>query len=534
MAGECVNESFDVIVVGTGAAALTAAVVAANQGRSVLVLERASLLGGTSAFSGGMLWMPNSAHFAERGGQDSPEAAGEYIRGLTQGRQYDDHLIDVFVDQGPLAVDYLEKASPLRLTVSRYYSDYFADRPGGAKGGRSIIPVPFGARDALGPWFAKLRDSPHFPVALTLDEMAGASGADPRNIHSATMTSSDLPALVAQRASDGVVTNGRALVAALLAGALGHGAVVRTNARVVGLVMEGGRAAGAVADTGDGRATFRAASGVVLGSGGFEWNSELVLAFLGILDAVPLGPPGNEGDALVMGMKAGAALANMSCGWNYPISFDPAARFEGRPRGTFGSTRFEAGSIAVNQRGKRFVNEAAAYVDVPKAFWRYEEATQSFPNQPPTYLIFDQTVRDRAVVNDLRPGQPAPGWVTEARSLPELAASLGIDAEGLQSEVVRFNENARRGMDPDFKRGTVWFEGQTRGGPTPESTLAPIVTPPFYAMEFRHGLLGTAGGLRDHARTRSHVRVPGRPVGQRGWPLTSPRRSTSGRNSVKI
>jgi 3-oxosteroid 1-dehydrogenase len=496
----------DVIVVGSGAAALTAAIVAADRGKSVVVLEQAPLVGGTSAFSGGMLWVPGSSHFQERGGADSSESAATYLRDLVKGRQYDDELIDVFIETAPRAVEYLEEKTPLRMAASTTYSDYYADHPGGTLGGRSIVPLPFDAREELGDWFEKLRSSPHLTTALTLDEMVGvglsimsSSGStedpapDPRNVFG--VKTPDLIALADERAEKGIVANGRALVGALLAAALERDVAVHTDTRAVELLVDDGVVAGVVASSPDGRSEFRAAS-VVLACGGFEGNRDLVLAFLGATNTITLSPPGNVGDGLRMGMTAGAGLANMTASWNYLVTFDPSCEFEGQPLATFGSTRFEAGSIAVNRHGRRFVNEAVAYCDVAKAFWRYDEGTQSYPNEPPAFLIFDQTVRDRAVVGDMRPGEPVPSWVTQADSLEELAAAMGIDPDGLRDEVAHFNEGAERGVDPDFKRGSVWFEGQTRGGPSAEATLAPIVTAPFYGMRVYHGLLGTAGGLR--------------------------------------
>jgi 3-oxosteroid 1-dehydrogenase len=154
------DPSVDIVVVGSGAAGLTAALTAAVAGSSVLLLEASPLIGGTTAFSGGMMWVPNNTHLPERGGTDSTSAALEYIRGLTQGRQYDDELIEVFVDHGPGALDFLEKNSPLRLRASRSYTDYFADRTGGTYGGRSVIPEPIDAGTLLGDRFSTVRDSP--------------------------------------------------------------------------------------------------------------------------------------------------------------------------------------------------------------------------------------------------------------------------------------------------------------------------------------------------------------------------------------
>jgi 3-oxosteroid 1-dehydrogenase len=487
----------DVVVVGSGAAGLSAALAAAAGGTKVILLERSELVGGTSAYSGGMSWVPCSAHFADVAGtDDSRDEAAAYIRSLVQDRSFDDSLIDTFLDHGAQAVEFLQKYSPLRLHTSRTYTDYFADRPGGTTGGRSLIPEPFDARATLGGWFALLQDSPHFPMPLTLDEMAIAAGADPRNANRAVLSSTDLKELADSRLADGVVTNGRALVGALLAGALQLGVEVRTGWRLRRLVVSAGAVTGVVAEHEGEEVEVTARLGVVLANGGFEWNDDLVLTYLGTTGTKPLSTPANVGDGLVAALAHGAATANMTSGWNYPVTSDPSRRYMGAPLASIQSTRFEPGSIAVNSAGKRFVNEGAAYVDVGKAFARYDEVTQTYPNLAGAWLIFDQSVRDRAIVVDMRPGEPTPRWMVEASSLAGLARQLGIPAKALEATVREFNDDVDAGVDTQFGRGTVWFEGQTKGGPSPEKALARIERAPFYAMGFYHGLLGTAGGLR--------------------------------------
>lgn len=486
----------DVVVVGSGAGGLASALAAADAGASVVMLESSDRVGGTTAYSGGMAWVPCSAHFAEvSGSDDSAEAASRYIRDLVQDRSYDDSLIDVFVEQAPRAIDFLESRSPLRMRASQTYTDYFADRSGGTAGGRSLIPEPFEASGSLGDWLASLQESPHFPVPLTLDEMVGKAGADPRNADRATMVSSDLKQITQERLDNGVVTSGRALVGALLAGALALGVDVRTGWRMQRLTTDGDVVSGVVAVRDGEICQVVAARGVVLASGGFESNPDLVLAHLGTTGTKALGVPTNVGDGLIAGVRAGAATANMTSGWNYPVTVDPTRVYAGAPLASIQSTRFEPGSIAVDATGRRFVNEGASYVDVGKAFLRYDEVTQTYPGRT-AWLVFDQSVRDRAIVADLRPGDPTPRWVVSADTLPGLAAELEIEPEALETTIRDFNADVSSGLDRAFGRGSVWFEGQTRGGPNAADALAPIQRPPFYAMPFRHGLLGTAGGLR--------------------------------------
>jgi len=241
----------------------------------------------------------------------------------------------------------------------------------------------------------------------------------------------------------------------------------------------------------------------VLATGGFEWNTDLVRAFLGV-DVHPLSPPGNRGDGLIMAMEAGAALANMSSAWWYPAMQDPGLSYEGEPLFLLGSGRNFAGSIVVNRHGRRFVNEGATYQDMPKAFQIFDPVGHEYPNQAPVWMIFDQALKDRAVVGTLLPGMPAPDWVDQAPSIRQLAQHIGVDADNLEHTVARFNEHAADHQDPDFHRGTLWFEGFMTGGPNPAGCLRPIDRPPFYALPIYHGVLGTNGGalVDEDARVR--------------------------------
>lgn len=484
----------DVVVVGTGAAGLTAAVAAAHGGCSVIVLERADLIGGTTAFSGGMLWAPGHTKPPVDGDSQDVTDAAAYIRSLTQDRHHDDSLIDTFLEAIPAAVELLESVTPLRLEVSRAFTDYYSDRPGARQGMRSLEPAPFEARAVLGDWFPRLRVSPHFPVPLTADERAAASGLDPRGVDGASLRDQDVQALGQTRLAEGVVTNGVALAGALLAGALALGVRVETGVRVRKLTGDG-VVSGVEGELADGTLVqVHARKGVVLACGGFEWNADLVKAFIGSVDVKPASPPGNVGDGLLMGMARGAALANMSAGWNYPVTQNTAQEFEGKPYASIASVRMDGGAIALNRRGRRFANEGAVYCDLPKSFARYDEVTQDYPNAR-SWLVFDQDVRDRANVNGMSPGSPTPEWVTSAETLPDLARALGLDPDAVVTEVEQWNHDVEHGGDPHFGRGTVWFEGMTSGGPNP-GRLRTIVKAPFYAMGLYPGLIGTAGGLR--------------------------------------
>jgi 3-oxosteroid 1-dehydrogenase len=260
------------------------------------------------------------------------------------------------------------------------------------------------------------------------------------------------------------------------------------------LVMSGGEVVGLRAER-DGRdESIGARRGVVLASGGFEWNREMVRAFIGH-DLDPLSPPQNEGDGHRMAMEVGARLANMTAFWGQPALLEPGATFEGHPLFQMGTARSNPGSILVNRHGRRFANEGVAYQDLPKVFDAFDPVAIEYPNEAPVWLVFDQRVKDTMVIlPTVLPGQPAPDWILRADTVRELAAAIEVDADALSETVERYNEHADARHDADFGRGTAWFEGFMTGGPRPERCLAPLRTPPYYAVHLYNGALGTCGG----------------------------------------
>jgi len=496
------DRSTDVVVVGSGAAGLTAALAARELGASVVVLDKSELIGGTTAVSGGGIWVPGNRRMVELGVADTREDALAYLRAVTDGRETDPALVEAYVDGVLEAVDFLEARTPASFVASRYFSDYFGELPGAKRLGRCMECLPFESRAELGPWHDRIRKSPHRPN-LMIDEVAATAAATSGNT-GAIALSSELRALAAARDAAGILTGGGALVASLLRALLDRATTVETQARVRRLVLDGERVAGVVAHAG-GKDVAIQAGGVVLAAGGFEWNTEFVQAFLGIPDLRPLSPPVNDGDGLLLGMRAGAALANMTVAWSHPVTSDGQATFEGKPLHRMASPRNEAGCITVNRHGRRFVNEGVSYMDLARTFRTYDPVAAEYPNEPPVFMVFDRRVRDRIELHDLLPGGPTPAWVTEAESLTSLAERIGVPPETLGAEVARFNANVARGEDVDFHRGTVWFEGFSSGGPSPARALAPIDRPPFYAMALYDGALGTAGGLHidGHGRVRA-------------------------------
>jgi 3-oxosteroid 1-dehydrogenase len=482
----------DVVVLGSGAAGLVAATLAHDGGADVLVLEKADLIGGTTGVSGGMPWIPMNRHMAEVGQTDSREEALTYIRRLTLGREPDPELVEVYVDTAPEMLDYLETKTPVRMTAPRTFNDYYAHLPGGKRAGRSIEPAPFDARTELGDWAAKVRTSPHLP-SLTMEEGAKfLRGDEPPDLE-----------LVAEREEADVRVLGPALVAALFKGLLNRGVDVLTGSPARELVVADGEVIGVQVERAGAPELVGARKGVVLACGGFEWNTAMVKAFIG-QDIEPLSPPHNQGDGHRMAMEAGAELANMTSFWGQPAILEPGVTFEGRPMPQMGSLRSVPGVILVNKHGRRFVNESVTYQDFPKVVGRFDPVTIDYPNEAPQWLVFDQRVKDTAVVlPSVLPGMPAPDWIDQAPSIAELAGRIGLDPAALEATVARWNELVAAGEDADHHRGTMAFEAQMSGrDPAPETCMAAVAQPPFYAIALHNGALGTNGGPRIDADAR--------------------------------
>jgi 3-oxosteroid 1-dehydrogenase len=477
----------DVIVLGSGGAALCAALRPAQAGLRVRVLERTEFLGGTTAVSAGMLWIPNNHHMAETEVSDSREEAIEYLT-RTSGPQTTPELIEAFVDNGPELVRWLEDTTPVRLyPIDR--PDYHSEFPGAKEGARALDNQPVDA-DQLGDAADLIRPSHWYPEPYTYEE---------RRRGLATK------ALIEDRLEKNVWCFGRALVGGLVKACLDAGVEFSLRRRAVRLVKDGDRVVGVVAEAPDGSSTtYRAAQAVVVGTGGFEWNEELKTHFLRGPDIGPMSPPYNEGDGLLMGLDVGAAVRNMT-GAAYHIAFQiPGETVEGRPRTRFISgERALPGSIIVNRAGNRIVNEASSYSDMAAAFQVFDPETLSYPNLT-SFMVFDERFRRSYSFATLKPDQAeTPDWVHVADTVEELAAAAGIDAEALTAQVERFNRFAAKGVDEDFHRGESRHDrhyGDAMHSPNP--CLGALEQAPFYAIPVIVGTLGTRGGLRTDPRGR--------------------------------
>ena len=478
MAEHAWDREVDVVVVGSGGAALTAATLAADGGAETLVIEKADMLGGTTAVSGGGVWLPLNHKMAEAGIEDNREDALAYIRRITAGSEPDPELLEVFVDTAAEMIKYLEDHTPLRMHISPLPDYYW---PWGIPGNR---PTP-----------ARCLEADPYPVRAELPEWVDrlVKRGTLMSLGTATTLTEDLlpqsPELAEElrrREEQDIRPKGAALIARLFKGLLERGVETLLEAPARQIVTNhAGDVIGVLAEYEGRKLRIGARKGVVLACGGFEWNPELVKGHIGY-DVHPLTPPGNTGDGLVMAMQAGAQLANMSSYWGTPVMFDPEVTRDGALVPQFEWGRGAPSSIVVNRKGKRFANEALPYNDFPKAFGIFDPDAVEFPNAGPGHLVFDTKVRRSQRILSMFPDQADPDWVVKADTIRDLATAAGIDPEALDETVRRFNEHAADGMDPDFRRHEV--------GLMSPGSVAPIDTAPFYAVEIHPGTLGTNGG----------------------------------------
>ena len=479
------DREVDVLVVGSGGAAMTAATLAYDGGAEVLLIEKAEVFGGTTGISGGVMWIPQNGHMEKAGFTDTREDALAYIRHLAQGRPYDDSQIEAWVDAAPEALRYLEQNTPVEMQTVPNFPDYYYPYgiPGRRAGGRSVEPVPYDAPGELGDWKDRLRSriaDPNLGGVTTLaEDMSGRA-----------LSMGDE---IARREAADLRSKGAALIGRLFRGLLDRGVEALASTPAQELVMARGEVVGVRAES-EGKEMFiRARRGVILACGGFEWNEELVRAFIGY-DLKALSPPNNTGDGLIMAMEAGAQLGNMNSYWGQPAMVDPEITREGRPVPQFECARGEPGTLIVNGRGERFANESLPYNDFPKAFGRFDPSSVSFPNQAPAWQVFDRRVKEQFTLVGIRPEDPAPAWMPTAGDFGELARGMGVDPGRFEATMKRFNEHAARGEDPDF--------GRTEAGIMAPGRVRALEEGPFYAVEIHPGALGTNGGPRIDAQGR--------------------------------
>ncbi|GAA1022826.1 3-ketosteroid-delta-1-dehydrogenase [Acrocarpospora pleiomorpha] len=488
---------FDVIVVGSGAAGLAAAITARRLGARVLVVEKAATFGGSTALSGGGIWVPNNPALQRAGIRDDPAEIIRYLTTLTRGLVPQDRIA-ALVEHGPAAIEMLERSRFVRFRWVPGYSDYHPQLPGGSPGGRSIEPLPIDTR-ALG-------EDEAFQRAHTLKGPLGlwVTQRDYRRLTQVKRSWAGrwTSVVAAWRVSSNLVrrrhmaATGRALAARLWLAAREAGVEVWLNSPLESLLRHDGDVVGVVVARDGRQVEVHAQQGVVMASGGFERSLVLREKFLPPAAQTDhsSGAESNTGDGIMAGADVGAALALMEDAWWMPAVRTPTGMVP------LVSERCIPNQIIVNSHGERFINEATPYVTFVHR--------QLEGGHHPAWFVMDGRARKRYPFARVLPGQKLPqawfdaGIAHRADSLEALESAIGLPKGSLVGSVAAFNRGAVDGIDTEFHRGESAYD-RYYGDPTLRNPcIGEITRPPFYAVRVEIGDLGTKGGLVCDARSR--------------------------------
>ncbi|HWS35934.1 MAG TPA: FAD-dependent oxidoreductase [Actinoplanes sp.] len=479
------EEEYDVVVVGSGAAGMTAALAAAHLDMKVVVVEAAAKYGGSTARSGGGLWMPG------------PEAS-TYLKHVA-GDEVPTARRDALLAHGPAVLAFVSEHTPLEFARVPGYPDYHPEAPGGLAEGRTVEPRPLPISPIdIGHLAPPYRAAPSGMAVTAVDYRWLSLGTrHPRSVLTAVR-------LAVGRLRGRRLTMGQALAAGLRAGLRSADVPVLLNTAMTALITDGERVTGIRC----GEREITARRGVILAAGGFEHNERLRRQHQGLGTSGTVGAVTNTGAAIEAGQALGAAVDLMDEAW-----WGPALPLTGGPYFCL-AERNLPGSLIVDGTGCRFVNEAAPYVDFVHAVL----GRTGTGSHQPTWLITDRTYRDRYLFAGRAPRTTLPrrwfdaGVAHRADTLDTLGQRIGVPAEALRATVERFNGFAVSGRDPDFGRGESVYDryyGDPRQRPNP--CLGPLLRPPFHAFALIPGDLGTKGGLRTDERARV-LRDDGTPI----------------------
>jgi 3-oxosteroid 1-dehydrogenase len=497
------DREVDVLVAGSGAAGLTAAITAADAGKTALIVESTDRWGGTTMLSGGGLWMPANPLMKKLGIPDSRADALNYMQEAIgdAGPASSIARREAFVDTVPRVFNLLAGLG-VRWCAAKDYPDYYPDRPGG-RTGRGIEVQPFNAK-RLGEWVSQSRANQSMPAPLRTDDVWLLSRAW------STPSGFVRGARFVFRTLGGVVTGkrlyglGAALVMTLMEIVQRQGTEVLLSSPITELVLDNGRVVGAIVTTPSGPLRIRARNGVILGAGGFAQNQEWRQKYHG-MPGNSSAAAGDQGTAIDVGVRAGGALSLMDDAWwgsAVPMP-DGTAQF-------MLSERSMPYGIIVDQAGSRYTNESQSYIDFGHDMINHHRETPTIPS----WMILDIRHRRRYLSSALLAGGKslrASGIVVSADTIEELAQKLDINPVALRATVTRFNGFATTGVDEDFARGRTVYDNYY-GDPSvkPNPNLGPLEKGPFTAVKVVPGDLGTKGGLLtdEHARVLTDAGAP--------------------------
>lgn len=500
------DTSVDLLVVGSGTG-LAAALAARELGLSVLVVEKSPYVGGSTARSGGALWLPASPVLSAAGAGDSHAEAADYLDAVVAGTAPPQRSAG-FLANLSAAVEMICRTTPLRLFWARDYSDYHPEQPGGSADGRTCECYPI-STSILGQYRSRLR-----PGVMETGFALPTTGADYRWMNLVTRVPRKGIATFGKRIAQGVggmmigrryVAGGQALMAGLFAGVLRSGIPIWTETTLLRLEGDDDRVTGAVVDHDGREVTITARRGVVLATGGFDHSMDMRWKFQSeSLGAnLSLGADTNTGDGIRIAQERAAALDLMDQAWWFPA----IAPLAGKAPAVMLAERSLPGSLIVDQDGRRFTNEASDYMSFGQRLVALERAGSPVQSM---WIIFDQQYRNSYVFGaELFPRMRVPqawydaGIAARADSLPDLAARIGVPVSEFTQTMNQFNQNAYLGEDPEFGRGRSAYD-RYYGDPTirPNPNLRPLLRGPFYAVKMVLSDLGTCGGLRADDRAR--------------------------------
>lgn len=516
----------DLVVVGSGAAGLACAITARKRGLDVVVLEKEPVFGGTTALSGGVLWIPLNHHGRQQNPGDTAQAVRTYMMRET-GAYYDEAAVQALIENGPAMVDFFERETELKF-VPTLYPDYHPDVEGGAEVGRSILAAPYDIR-GLGPDMARLK--PPLRSITFIGMMFNSSNADLKHFFQFTKSFTSF-LYVAKRLANHLkelllyrravqVTSGNALAARLAKSALDLGIPIRTASPAKEVLMKDGRAVGVRVAAADGEQRIMARHGVVLACGGFPHDVKRIAQAYPHLreqgEHLSPTPISNTGDGTAMAEAVGGVV---DIRFKETSAWMPVSRvvFPDGEVGVFPHLldRYKPGIIGVLRDGRRFTNESNSYHDVGAAMI---EACRG-QGETAMWLVCDKTTLGKYGLGYVKPA-PMPigrfiknGYLFEGRSLADLARVTGIDAAGLEQTVRDYNAGAVQGQDPAFGRGRTSFNrylADPQNQPNP--CVAPIQTGPFYAVQVIMGDLGTFDGIQTsvvgEVKKRDGAVIPG-------------------------
>ena len=503
------NFECDVIVVGSGAAGLSAAITAKKRGLDVVVLEKEPVFGGTTALSGGVLWIPLNPHGRKQNPSDTREAVRTYMMQET-GNYFDAAAVDAFIENGPKMVEFFERETDMKF-VPTLYPDYHPTVAGGVDVGRSILAAPFDIR-GLGKDMPRLK--PPLKTITFIGMMFNSSNADLKHFFQATKSLTSF-IYVAKRLVTHIkelvlyqrginVTSGNALAARLAKSALDLNIPILTNSPVKEILMKSNHATGVRVGGEGGDRHITARHGVVLACGGFPHDVKRIAKAYPHLqrggEHLSPTPTSNTGDGVNMAEAVGGKVEirfKDAAAW-MPVSYVPYAN------GEFGVfphllDRYKPGIIGVLKNGKRFTNESNSYHDVGADLIRACEGQKDTA----MWLVCDKTTLGKYGIGFVKPA-PMPigrflrnGYLIQGKTLAELAQNAGLDPSGLEQTVRDYNVGAMKGEDTEFGRGTTTFNRYLADPEnTPNPCVAPVQTGPFYAVKVIMGDLGTFDGIQ--------------------------------------